>query len=496
LFVDVELPPPTSADEIPVIDSRRGLADAGHAFAIVGYTSKGFVVQNSWGPAWGRGGFGILTYSDWRQNAMDAWVVQLGVVTKEHEEVARASSLRVTDDRVGPVVVSSNPTLSAHEVSPFVIDMQNEGRLSDRGQFRTFDSDLAFLLDHHLDVVARNRWNLKNTDTIDVGIYAHGGLVDEESAADSARRWVPLLYSNRIFPVFLMWETDLLSTIFSNIEDMLEGDQAKAGTEWWSRFKARLQDWKDERIEGLTRAPGGLLWREMKEKAQALSSPPSSGVYKLFDHFRKRRRKLPKVRLHLIGHSAGAMVHAHLGARALDVGFEITSLNLIAPAITTDAFNDRLGAAIANGDIRVLLAHLTDDAERGDPSCSPYGRSLLYLVSRAFEDVTDTPILGMEKHLVPALVSHQWGTKMTRLASPGAAYHPGDRLTVATTHGGLDDDYAVQDAVIRHIKGHGFRVQRPTQASARKADADVEPDEASIEAKVIAGVTRTRRPRR
>ena len=126
-----ELPPPTSADEIPVIECRRGLEDAGHAFAIVGYTSKGFVVRNSWGPTWGRGGFGILTYSDWRPNAMDAWVVQLGVVTKEHEEVAKASSLRVTDRRSAQVVISGDATLSAHEVSPFVIDMQNQGQHDD-----------------------------------------------------------------------------------------------------------------------------------------------------------------------------------------------------------------------------------------------------------------------------------------------------------------------------------------------------------------------------
>jgi N-acetylmuramidase-like protein len=495
LFAEAELPPPTSADEIPVIECRRGLENAGHAFAIVGYTSKGFVVHNSWGPVWGRGGFGILTYSDWRQNAMDAWVVQLGVVTKEHEEVAKASSLRVTDNRAGRVVISSNATLSVHEVSPFVIDMQNEGRLSDRGQFRTFDTDLAFLLDHHLNDVARERWQLKNTDTVDVAIYAHGGLVDESSAADSARRWIPLLYSNQIFPVFLMWETDLLSTVFNNVEDMIKGDQARAGAEWWNRFKTRVRDWKDERIEGLTRAPGRILWREMNENAQALSSAPSSGVSKLFDHFQKRRRKLPKVRLHLIGHSAGAIVHAYLGNRALAAGFEIASVNLIAPAVRIGVFDECVGAKIAASNIRVLIVHLTDAAEQADPSCSPYGRSLLYLVSRAFESVADTPILGMEKHLVPALVSHEWGPKITRLASPGVAYRPGDRLTVATTHGGLDDDYAVQDGVIRHIKGKGGRVYRPTQTSARKTDADVEPDETgSIEADVIAGMTKTRRP--
>ena len=87
--------PPVSPDDLPLIDCRQGLEDGGHAFAIVGYTEKGFIVQNSWGTSWGRGGFAILSYADWRQNAMDCWVVQLGVVTTEHQHVARAATLRL-----------------------------------------------------------------------------------------------------------------------------------------------------------------------------------------------------------------------------------------------------------------------------------------------------------------------------------------------------------------------------------------------------------------
>jgi hypothetical protein len=496
LFVDRALPPPTSSDEIPVIECRRGLADAGHAFAIVGYTAKGFVVQNSWGPEWGRGGFGILTYSDWRQNAMDAWVVQLGVVTIEHEAVAKASSLRLTDRASARVIVSSNPRLAKHEISPFVVNMQNEGRLSERGEFRTFESDLEFLLDHHLQKEARARWGLSNKDTVDVALYAHGGLVDEATAAGTAREWIPLLYSNRIFPVFLMWETDLLSTVFNVAEDAIRGEEPQVASAWWDRFKNRLADWKDERIEGLTRAGGGLLWREMKDNAEDISRTKESGVMKLFRLFQARRRTLPRVRLHLIAHSAGAIVHAHLGERAIGAGFEVATVNLIAPAVTVDHFDKHLGRFIARHRIPTLLAHLTDEAEQGDPSCSPYGRSLLYLVSRAFENQVDTPLLGMEKHLVPSIVGHPWGAHVRRLASPGASYRPGDRLTAASTHGGLDGDFAVQEAVIRHIKGSAFsqRVQRPAESEPRASDADLAPQETpSTEAKVVAAVTRGRR---
>jgi N-acetylmuramidase/Papain family cysteine protease len=454
LLGEIAQPAPVAPGDLPVIQPRAGLENGGHAFAIVGYTEKGFIVQNSWGPKWGRGGFAVLTYGDWRKNAMDCWVVQLGVVTTDHEQVASAATLRV-DAAAGRVLISSNPNLAAHEISPFVIDMENEGRLSDRGQFRTSLDDLKLLLDHHAPAAAK-RWSIPANGTLEVAIYAHGGLNSEEYAASAARAWIPLLYSNRIFPVFLMWETSGLDSLFNIVEDAVRGDEERIGADWWNRFKDSVSDWKNERIEGIARVPGGDLWRQMKDNAEDISSTRVSGVVQLFQQFQLRRRKLPKIRIHLIGHSAGAIVHSYLAARALELGFEIGSINFLAPAVRVDVFSQQLGSTIAKNRLRVFLAHLTDAAEREDKASRLYSHSLLYLVSRAFEGEVDTPILGMEKHLVPSVVSNEWGASIRRLASPGAAYRSGDKLTTATTHGGVDDDPAVQDAVIRHIKGPGF----------------------------------------
>ncbi|UWX04596.1 C1 family peptidase [Pseudoxanthomonas sp. NC8] len=135
LLADEAVPRPESPAELPVIKRKTGNPDGGHAFAIVGYTRDGFIVHNSWGGVWGKGGLTVLRYSDWLENAMDCWVAQLGVVTAEHEAIADATSLRT--DASGKGVVSSNPILTAHELSPFIINMENNGRLSQRGQFRT-----------------------------------------------------------------------------------------------------------------------------------------------------------------------------------------------------------------------------------------------------------------------------------------------------------------------------------------------------------------------
>ena len=53
----------------------------GHAFAIVGYTTVGFWVQNSWGSDWGDNGLALWTYADWARSVTDAWVLRAGAPT-------------------------------------------------------------------------------------------------------------------------------------------------------------------------------------------------------------------------------------------------------------------------------------------------------------------------------------------------------------------------------------------------------------------------------
>jgi len=269
----------------------------------------------------------------------------------------------------------------------------------------------------------------------------------------------------------ILWETNCLDTFVDLIDDSIDARNGSSTnglqpgmppTPHPSALTGAApagNDWQNQRIEGIARLRGHTLWHQMQGHAEGLSRAKQSGVMQLFELFKKwsRKKTSPNVRLHLIGHSSGATVQTWLGARALRKGFDVGSINLIAPAVRIDLFDEQLGQAIAQREVPVLIAHLTDTAEREDPSCAPYGHSLLYLVSRAYEDGVDTPILGLERNLIPAVVTEPWGSRLTRLASPGGAFEPGSPLTVATTHGGLDDDAAVQDAVIQHIRQRAAR---------------------------------------
>lgn len=416
--------------------------DGGHAFAIVGYNSDGFIIHNSWDTTWGSGGRAVLTYEDWLDNAMDCWVAQLGVVTDLHREIAQSTTLRL---RAGKVQLATEPSLRKREISPFIIDMENNGRISNTGEFRTQDSDIEALVNLHLGE-ARKAWRLKDNDPVDIAIYAHGGLTAESDAAATAAKWIPALYDNRIFPIFLMWETDLWSTLANRLEDVLKGQPRPVG----GLFEG-VRGWWNERLEKLLAKPGTMIWGEMKQNAEAISSTPDSGGVKLFAACQRSPFFADKsrVRLHLVGHSAGSILHSHAIELLCNQGWTFESVNFMAPAVRVDTFQDKVVPAIKKGKIkRFNQFHLSDDIEQKDPTCKPilgYSRSLLYLVSQSFEKGQVTPILGMEKYFNEKIAPQNLSNLRTWPA-PG-------KESKSNTHGGFDDDSATIASIIALIQG-------------------------------------------
>ena len=411
----------------------RKPTDGGHAFAIVGYDRAGFLVQNSWSEGWGERGFATLTYEDWLENAMDCWVAQLGVVTDEHRRVAAAAS--PTSAQGG--TLSADPVLRNHQLAPYVIDMENNGRLSTSGTFRTRVDDVRALATDYLDA-ARREWKVRPGAPIDVAIYAHGGLVPESTAATTFAKWLPELYAAKRFPVFLMWESDVLSTIRNRLEDLLVPEPRPVGGPLES-----LQKWWNERLERLLAPAGTALWDEMKDNAAGISAGAESGGRILFDQLARSpvAAKHP-LRLHLVGHSAGAIALAFLLDRVAAQEWDFETVTFLAPALRVDRFLERVAPWIIAGRVRKYRQYMLGDAaERKDPTCRPilgYGRSLLYLVSRSFEGGREVPIVGMERHF-PREVARMKQVKL---------YTAPSSLTASTTHPGFDDDDVTMRSVI------------------------------------------------
>lgn len=432
----------------------------GHAFVLVGYDEEGFWIQNSWGREWGIEGFARLSYADWCLNAMDAWIGQLGVrISSQLETLTQGLNYNHLQQlqntvAIGRDLLSSNPNVSAQQINPYVVDLENNGRLSDRGQFFTREEDLEKLVTYYLEAAIK-QWNIQDNEPIDVAVYAHGGLTPESGAEITAKRWIPALFGWKIFPIFLMWETGLLDTLNNCLEDALKKTApTNVSADMWKR----LLDGQDDRIESLVSKPGTLVWDEIKKNAYEASNNDLGGLRLLYDKLIKFTKPeiRSRLRLHLIGHSAGAVFHAHLLPKLIEGGLHVDGVYFMGSACRVDLFKTNVLPHYQSGKVAAFTQfHLADPIEQKDTAMLVYRKSLLYLVSNAFEYKRGTPLLGMEKFFLadPELTTRPAGAQVWQWVTCPTIPIPSDpgNGSTCTTHGGFSDDVETMRAVLTRI---------------------------------------------
>lgn len=89
----------------------------------------------------------------------------------------------------------------------------------------------------------------------------------------------------------------------------------------------------------------------------------------------------------MVAHSAGCIFAAYAMPRLLRAGIRLRSLQFMAPAITVELFERLLLPLVASGKCPHPTNYVLSDAGERDDTIGPYGKSLLFLVSNAFEDV-------------------------------------------------------------------------------------------------------------
>ncbi len=444
--------------ELPVI-VRKGRADGGHAVAVVGYTRDGFVVQNSWGEGWGTGGFALLPYEDWMLHATDCWVAQLGVPV----------SLDVwTKDRGADTTAGlqrASRAIPLSEIRPYVVDIGNNGKLSDSGDYWTTEKDLERLFESIREQTTT--WSRRR-----VMLYLHGGLNKEDAVARRVVAFRDVCLENEIYPIHIMWETGFSESLKSSILDLFTNEDERAGAEWLKKLRDGVVDAKDRTIEITAAGPGTRLWDEMKENAR-LSSITGGGMSLLAKQAVQALSALTpadkkKWELHVVAHSAGSIFAAYAIDKLISLGANFSTMQFLAPAITVEAFKRLLLPHITKGLCpRPTIYALSDLGERDD-TVGPYGKSLLYLVSNAFEGQRETPILGMErfissssqdpnKELVDKEVEAMLKKDVDGLpslviagAGPKAAILT-PSLCRSETHGGFDNDEHTMNSVLFRI---------------------------------------------
>lgn len=405
----------------------------GHAFAIVGYDKEGFWIQNSWGTPWGKNGLGHWSYEDWSVNLRDAWVVGLALSTPQ---VWNQTSVADGTTREG-ICLKSKPTRKSIEGHFVHVD---DGKFHEQGRYWS----------NHDDV--KNTANLiaKNNKYNQLMFYAHGGL---NSPVDSARRiasMVDTFKDNKIYSYHYMYDTGLFEELKDVVFRRKDSVEERVGS---------FTDMSDKVLEWATRIPGRALWREMKQGARSPFIRNNAGTKTLKAFLQAFARSdndaLP---IHLVGHSTGAILLANLlmELKKQAPKLRIASCTLYAPACHMDVFNEiykplLLSNSNTFGIDKLNLYILTDKLEQDD-SVGPYRKSLLYLVSYAFEEDTPAAILGM-KNFSGALKDDPklkaLGNRFNIYVSDGTS----DRYTESKSHGGFDNDPVTLNHLLRNIRG-------------------------------------------
>ncbi len=504
--------PPRRHSDLPTIPPvKEKKSIGGHAFALVGYNDRGFVVQNSWGTSWGASGFAVLPYDDWIVNGTDAWACALGVpvslrsapggarpVVSTRWRVTSGRSLTELDRNTRqPDNPADDPWPFDHPFEykayePWTTDVAYQHTLvtGNNGELTAtdFTREVADKEGLASEIVreAPQKWAAaQGGNTLKLAIYAHGGLNSEDESIKRIRILGPCFAANSVYPIFLTWKTGVGETIAQMAQDWarrLIGDEA-------ARSKGILEalgDAKDRAVEALAHVLGKGLWTEMRENAAA-SVEPGHGLDLLLTNLLGLQADLVGARknleVHLVGHSAGAILLGHFVKQLMASGstLKIGSTTLFAAACSSAFANDTYAAAATAGALelsKLWLYVLSDENEKEDalptPSLPAYGKSLLYLVSRALDDVRKMPLIGMERALLPAFADNddQWDASQLAKVRLWQSAWPGtqdktllrtvDKPEVVTTrqmdhaqatHGSFDNNIKAMTETIERIKG-------------------------------------------
>ena len=432
----------------------------GHAFAIVAYDQRGFWIQNSWGNDWGLKGFALITYDDWLINGTDIWVARLGapVVMERGMSTAIAHSSSAAKSKA----------YSYADLRPHIVSLGNNGELQAGGNYGTSTYELQTIFTKDFKQVTQN-WTKKR-----ILLYAHGGLVSEAAAVQRLADYKTALIEAEVYPISFIWHTDGWTTITNILQDALRRRKPEGVLDSTKDF---MLNRLDDALEPVARLlTGKLQWDEMKENAMKATVNKSGGIRLALQYIAKLATEFSnKFEIHLVAHSAGSILLAPLvqlltstdkikdgplkGARGM--GLKVASCTLWAPACTVQLFKDFYLPSIKNKSVsRFALFALTDKAEQNDHCANIYHKSLLYLVSNAFESKAripllrdGIPILGMEKFIkADSDLQSLFKTAAADLVlAPNDALEGSPNHSTSSTHGDFDDDDATVKASLARI---------------------------------------------
>jgi hypothetical protein len=443
---------------IALSSATRGV----HAFALVAYDAEGFWLQNSWGTAWARQGFAHLRYDDWLVNGTDAWAARLGAPV---ELAKRPSSSPRTF-----AAPAETKEWAYDEVRPHVVSIGGDGALDPQGNIGTTVELLREIVHRDIPRITAG-WKRKR-----IMLYAHAGLVAEDGALHRVSDYRKTMLDAEVYPLAFVWHSDAWRTIKDLLQRAIDGRRSEGSIDAGRDF---VLDRIDDTLEPLARVAGGrAMWSQMKRTAIAATASAEGGARLALNELAALARADRRVEFHLVGHSAGCILHAPLvqylstagtiaggpmdGVEGL--GLPIASCTLWAPALTARLFKQTILPALRRRALANLAVFTLDDKTEQDDDCANlYHKSLLYLVSNALDDAHRVPLLHPRgEPLVGLAACIDADPELRALFGAGGSdwiVAPNDvaagsrDASAAKHHGDFDDDGATVAATLARMLG-------------------------------------------
>ena len=295
---------------------------------------------------------------------------------------------------------------------------------------------------------------------------------DEKAVAERVVAYRDVMLANEIYPLHVMWESGVWESLGGMLRDAFTDVDERAGSvaDWMHKLRDGLFEAKDRSLELTWAAPGGALWREMKENARLASEHPDQrgGMHIIAKYAARALEPLSEAErkrweMHVVGHSAGSIFAACALPHLVGLGASFKSLQFMAPAITIADFKRLVLRFVKDGSCPLPTLYMLSDAGELDDDVGPYGKSLLYLVSNAFEKQRGEPLLGMARFLCgDAEGSKQVVAKPLQklfaqrvdgraaLVIAGASQGVGS-CSESNSHGGFDNDVETMNSVLQRI---------------------------------------------
>jgi hypothetical protein len=487
---------------LPIIPWQPGTKpDGGHAYALVGYDADGFIVQNSWGESWGYFGFAKMLYDDWLTNGDDAWVAVRGAPIRAASPTLILSTTRTVASSArhlsaglvnGATAEATKTPLTSHgwdaaTAVKHALILGNDGR----PEQVTIDDENASAAVDRVSLEFPEQWLAsQKKGNRHIAIYQHGGLNGLSEGFIRTELLGPWFMQNGIYPIFVVWQSGYFDSIVNIFADAL-GDLAGQARDRKSLSLIQaITDARDRLLEVAAVPTARPVWSQMKQNAIAASTE-DGGMVQLAKNLAKLSKQFGDLKLHLVGHSAGAVGLGAFLSQMRSKKIAAETLSLYAPACTVRFALDNYVAAARDKVInpkKITIRTLSDTLELAD-SVGPYGRSLLYLVSRALEATHKTPILGMEAVWNPALDKNdlfatdvtgkpngdvvQWRAAWSKMGelkvlTDKFVLEERPKSTVKSTHGCFDNWITCIEETLARILGLGAVTELPVRVTSLK----------------------------